>query len=92
MVFLTFRLHGKTSISHLHFTNDTLLVGVKIWANIRALKVVLILFEVIPRLKFNFHKSMLFEVIVSDSWLHEDASIMHCKHSRLPFFLFEATY
>jgi len=35
---------NNASISHLQFANDTLLVGVKSWANIRALKAMLILF------------------------------------------------
>ncbi|GAU27978.1 hypothetical protein TSUD_373730 [Trifolium subterraneum] len=46
---------------------------------------VLILFESISGLKVNFHKSMLFGVNVNDSWLHEAASVMNCKHGRLPF-------
>ncbi|PNX66913.1 cysteine-rich receptor-like protein kinase, partial [Trifolium pratense] len=28
---------------------------------------------------------MLFGVNVNDSWLHEAASVMNCKHGRLPF-------
>jgi hypothetical protein len=50
---------GNITITHIEFTNDTLLVGTKSWANIRALKAVLLLFEVISRLKVNFHKSRL---------------------------------
>jgi hypothetical protein len=72
-------------ISHLQFADDTLLVGVKSWANVRALRAVLILFERMLGLKVNFHKSMLFGVNVNDSWLHEAASVMQCKHGCLPF-------
>jgi hypothetical protein len=36
-------------------------------------------------LKVNFNKSMLFGVNVNESWLHEVASVMSCKHGRLPF-------
>ncbi|GAU46455.1 hypothetical protein TSUD_402220 [Trifolium subterraneum] len=52
---------------------------------VRALKAVLILFQSISGLKVNFNKSMLFGVNVNDSWLHEAASVMNCKHGRLPF-------
>ncbi|GAU44567.1 hypothetical protein TSUD_367230 [Trifolium subterraneum] len=72
-------------VSHLQFADDTLLVGVKNWANVRALKAVLVLFESVSGLKVNFHKSMLFGVNVADSWLHEAAVVMGCKHGRLPF-------
>ncbi|GAU48696.1 hypothetical protein TSUD_186890 [Trifolium subterraneum] len=76
---------NSVHVSHLQFADDTLLVGIKSWVNVRALKAVLILFEAISGLKVNFNKSMLFGVNVNDSWLHEAASVMHCKHGRLPF-------
>ncbi|GAU35536.1 hypothetical protein TSUD_155670 [Trifolium subterraneum] len=76
---------NSVSVSHLQFADDTLLVGTKSWANIRALKAVLILFESISGLKVNFNKSMLVGVNVNDSWLHEAASVMNCKHGKLPF-------
>ena len=68
------------SISHFQFANDTLLAGVK-----SGLKVVLLLFEAISGFKVNFHKNMLFGVNVNDTWLHEAALVMNCKHVRLPF-------
>ena len=73
------------SVSHLQFADDTLLVGVKSWANVRAMKAALLLFESIFGLKVNFNKSMLFGVNVNDSWLHEAASVMRGKHGLLPF-------
>jgi len=54
-------------VSHLQFADDTLLLGVKSWANVRAMKAVMLLFESVSRLKVNFHKSMLFGVNVNDS-------------------------
>jgi len=72
------------SVSHLQFADGTLSVGVKSWTNVRALKVVLILFEEISCLKINFHKCMLFGVNVVELWLHEAALVMNCKHGRLP--------
>jgi len=65
--------------SNLQFANDNLLVGEKTWANVRALKVVLILFEVISGFKVNFYKSMLVCVNVNDSWLREASTIMNYK-------------
>jgi len=73
------------SMSHLQFADETLLIGVKSWANVRAMKAILLLFEVVSRLKVNFHKSMLFGVNINESWLHEAAVVMHCKHGWIPF-------
>jgi hypothetical protein len=55
------------TVSHLQFADDTLLVGEKSWANVCALRAVLVLFELISGLKVNFHKSMLVGVNISDS-------------------------
>lgn len=60
--------------------NNNLLVGVKSWENVRALKTVLFLFEEIFSLKINFHKSMFFGVNVAGSRLHEAAVVMNYKH------------
>jgi hypothetical protein len=86
-MFIPYRVgaHGNVDISHLQFADDTLLVGVKSWGNIRILKSVLMLFKSVSGLKVNFHKSMLYGVNVADSRLHEAASVLHCKHGRLPF-------
>jgi len=73
------------SITHLQFADDTLLIGDRSWANIRALKALLLLFEVTSGLKVNFHKSMIFGVNIHDSWLAEAASVLNCKLGRLPF-------
>jgi hypothetical protein len=39
------------------------------WANIRAIKSILLLFESMSGLKLNFHRSQLVRVNVEDSWL-----------------------
>jgi len=65
--------------------DDTLLVGDKSWANIRALKAVLIMFEAVSGLKVNFHLSVLVEINIFDSWLHVATLVLNCKHSRVPF-------
>jgi len=58
---------GTISISHLQFVDYNLVVGNKSWANVRSLKVVLMLFEALSGLKINYHKSMLVGVNVDDS-------------------------
>jgi len=69
-------------VSHLQFADDTLRLGIKSWANVRALWAVLLLFEAMSGLKVNFHKSMLIGVTIADSWLGEAASILNCKSER----------
>jgi len=53
------------NISHLRFADDTLLLREKSWANDR--EDVLILFELLSRLKVNFCKSMMVGLNVSNS-------------------------
>jgi hypothetical protein len=67
-------LGTPTVVSHLQFAEDTLLMGVKSWANVRALQTVFALFVAVSGLKVNFHKSMLVGVNVVESWLAEAAS------------------
>ncbi|GAU43299.1 hypothetical protein TSUD_389980 [Trifolium subterraneum] len=78
-------LQNSVSISHLQFADDTLLIGEKSWANVRALKAVLLLFENISGLRVNFHKSLLCGININRSWLLEAASVMCCKYGQLPF-------
>jgi hypothetical protein len=73
------------TVSHLQFADDTLLLGVKSWANVRALRAVLVLFELMSGLKVNFHKSMLVGVNISDSWLNEAAAALRCRVGKVPF-------
>ncbi|GAU51099.1 hypothetical protein TSUD_411800 [Trifolium subterraneum] len=73
------------SVSHLLFADDTLLLGVKSWANVRALRAVLVLFETMSGLKVNFSKSMLVGVNIPDSYLGEAASALCCKVGKIPF-------
>ncbi|KAK2355052.1 hypothetical protein QL285_092500 [Trifolium repens] len=76
------------SVSHLQFADDTLLLGVKSWANVRALRAGLTLFESMSGMKVNFHKSMLVVVNISDSWLSEvgvNMSALCCKVGKESF-------
>jgi hypothetical protein len=74
-----------TTVSHLQFADDTLLMGVKSWANVRALRAVLVLFAAVSGLKVNIHKNMLVGVNVAESWLAEAASVLGCSVGRIPF-------
>ncbi|CAJ2673841.1 unnamed protein product [Trifolium pratense] len=67
------------SVSHLQFADDTLLMGAKSWANVRALRALLVLFETMSGLKVKFNKSMLVGVNIPESWLGEAASALCCK-------------
>jgi hypothetical protein len=58
---------SSAAISHLQFADDTLLMGVKSWANVRAMRGVLVLCEEVSGLKVNFHKSMLVWVNVAET-------------------------
>jgi len=53
-------------VSHLQFADDSLLLGTKSWANIRALRAVLTLFADMSGLKVNFHKSLLVGINVGN--------------------------
>jgi len=78
-------LSNATVVSHLQFANDTLLLGVKSWANVCALRAVLLLFEVMSGLKVNFNKSMMVGVNISESWLVEGTFILNCRVGKVPF-------
>jgi len=86
-LFRGYKVGGGDSMisSHLKFVDDTLLLGEKSWANVRALRVVLVLFEAVPSLRVNFHKSSLVGVNIVASWLNEAAAILHCKMGNIPF-------
>jgi len=76
---------SSVSVTHLQFADDTLLLGVKSWANVRAMRVVLMLFEAMSGLKVNFNKSMLVGVNIFDSWLDGAASVLRCRVGKVPF-------
>ncbi|GAU51140.1 hypothetical protein TSUD_411890 [Trifolium subterraneum] len=77
--------NAPVSVSHLQFADATLLMGTKSWANVRALRATLVLFESILGLKVNFNKSLLVGVNILDSWLGEAASALSCRVGKIPF-------
>lgn len=68
--------NDQVSVSHLQFADDTLILGDKSWANIRAMREVLLLFQDLSGLKVNFTKSLLVRVNVPGSWLAEAAMVL----------------
>ncbi|MCI74385.1 RNA-directed DNA polymerase (Reverse transcriptase), partial [Trifolium medium] len=54
-------------------------MGARSWVNVRALRAVLVLFEVVSGLKVNFNKSMLVGINIADSWLLEAAAVLRCR-------------
>jgi len=72
-------------VSHLQFADDTMLLGNKSWANVRALRAALIIFESMSGLKVNFHKSLLMGINISDSLMTEAAAVLSCKVGKIPF-------
>jgi len=57
------------------------------WDNVRALKVVIIFFEVIQGLKVIFHKSMLVGGQCSRLLVHEATIVINWKTGYLPFYI-----
>jgi len=86
-IFMGYRvgLYSPTIISHLQFNDDALLLRVKSWDNVIAMCDVLVILEVLSGLKVNFHKSMLVEININDSWLNEVASFLNFKIGQVPF-------
>jgi len=60
-LFASYQIIGvePSSISHIQFADNTLILGEKSWGNVRAMRVVLHLFAAMSSLQINFHKSML---------------------------------
>jgi len=56
-------------VSHLQSADDTLILGEKLWANIRAMRAVLLLFKALSSLKVNFSESQLVGVNVPPGYL-----------------------
>lgn len=77
--------HNPTINSHLQFGDDTLLIRVKSWVNVRVLGASLVLFETMLGQKVNFHKSMLVCINIDESWFIEATSILPLKIGRISF-------
>jgi len=78
-------INATITVSHLQFADDTLILGDKSWANIRAMRAILLLFQSLSGLKVNFSKSYLVGVNVASSWLSEAAMVLNCRVGIIPF-------
>ena len=85
--FIGYKVGGANSVvvSHLQFADDTLLIGKKSWANVRAMRAGLVLFEAMSGLKVNFHKSSLVGVNINASWLAKAACVLGYKVGKVSF-------
>lgn len=72
-------------LTHLQFTDDTLIIDEKSRSNVRPMRAILLVFEAVSDLRVNFRKSMLMGVNVAKLWLNEAASVMNCQTSSIPF-------
>ena len=78
-------------VSNLQFADDTLLIGEKKWANVRALRAMLTLFADMSGLKVNFNKSLLVGINIGESWLVEVASLLNFKVGKI-LFMYQHAY
>lgn len=60
-------------------------MGEKSWYNIRAIKYVLLLFELAYGLKVNFNKSLFVGISVNEPWLEEVAKVLRCRVGHTSF-------
>ncbi|GKV26615.1 hypothetical protein SLEP1_g35880 [Rubroshorea leprosula] len=77
--------HGAVSVSHLQFADDTIFFGEALEDNIRAVKCIMRIFELVLGLKINFGKSQLMGVGVEEEWREKMAIRLCCKVGDFPF-------
>lgn len=53
--------------------------------NMATIKAILHLFELVSRMKINYHKSHILGIKTSSSWVKDAATILNCKVGSLPF-------
>lgn len=56
---------GADCFSHLQYVDDTFIIGGKGLGNIRTIKAILLLFDLMLGLEVNFHKSLLIRINIS---------------------------
>ncbi|XP_058783312.1 uncharacterized protein LOC131657988 [Vicia villosa] len=77
--FFGFNINGKCLVDILRFADDKLLIGEGSWNHVWALKTVLRGFEVVSRLRVNYHKSKLVGINLSPHFLNDAANFLSCK-------------
>lgn len=71
-------------VSHLQFTDDTILFCEADWVEVVNLKRILRCFEVLSGLKINYHKSVICGVGVDDRLMQAFATSFNCLQQKLP--------
>mgnify|MGYP003703573563 CR=1 FL=1 len=75
----------EISATHLQFANDTIVFAEAEWMEVTTIKRILRCFEVLSRLKINFHKSHVCEAGVPKALVDDFATRLNCKRQSLPF-------
>ncbi|GLT63247.1 hypothetical protein SLA2020_358250 [Shorea laevis] len=76
---------GGLAISLLQFADDTVILGRADSENVFMVKTILRWFELMSRLRINFHKSSVYGLNVSERWLKGAAGALHCGVGVFPF-------
>jgi hypothetical protein len=72
-------------LSHLKFADDTLIFSSDFLFSLQNIKRILLCFELVSGLKFNFYKSRIIGVGIEDHIYNYIAQILRCKQEHLPF-------
>lgn len=75
----------KVLVSHLQFVDDTILMGEGGVEDVKALKRILVLFEMLSGLKINFSKCNIYGVNMDSGHLSAMADILGCSVGSFPF-------
>ncbi|GKV33856.1 hypothetical protein SLEP1_g42305 [Rubroshorea leprosula] len=77
--------NGAVSVSHLQFADDMIFFGEVTEENIKAIKCIMMVFELVSGLKINFGKSQLMGIGVGEEWRARMAFRLYCKEGGFPF-------
>ncbi|GKV33852.1 hypothetical protein SLEP1_g42302 [Rubroshorea leprosula] len=77
--------NGAVSVSHLQFADDMIFFGEATEENIKAIKCIMRIFELVSGLKINFGKSQLMGIGVGEEWRARMAFRLYCKEGGFPF-------
>ncbi|GKV09906.1 hypothetical protein SLEP1_g21339 [Rubroshorea leprosula] len=71
-------------ISHLQFADDTIIFGEASKRNVKAIKSILRIFEMVSGLKINYNKSKLYGMNIEEEVYQHWAIFLNCKTGKLP--------
>ncbi|XP_058732794.1 uncharacterized protein LOC131604367 [Vicia villosa] len=83
--FRGFRYKENKEVDLLQFTDGTIILAEGDTANLWSMKAILRCFEMMSRLRVNFHKINLYGINVGDWYLEAASSFLTCKVGTLPF-------